>query len=114
MDRYTTEFQGDQKHTHLDLDFQVPNNNLTFYPHCKVLLEMEFSYKWNSKNRYGCKNSPYYWNSKNRSISKIGSTPGNTQIENFEKSAYFWNSQNWKIDQIYYINGIPKIVPFQK
>ena len=32
-------------------DFQVPRNNLTFYPHCKVLLEMQFPYKWNSKNR---------------------------------------------------------------
>lgn len=61
-------FQADQKHTHLDLDFQVPSNNLTFYPHCKVLLEMEFSYKWNSKNRHGCKNIPYFWNSINRSI----------------------------------------------
>ena len=54
-------------------------------------------------------NSPNYWNSRNRSISKIGSTPGNTQIENFENSAYFWNSTNWKIEQIYYINGIPEI-----
>ena len=54
-------------------------------------------------------NSPNYWNSRNRSISKIGSTPGNTQIENFENSAYFWNSQNWKNDGICHINGIPKI-----
>ena len=52
---------------------------------------------------------PYFWNSRNRYISKIRSTSGNTQIENFEKSAYFWNSTNWKIEIIYYINGIPKI-----
>ena len=75
-------------------DFQVPGNNLTFYPYCKVLVEMQFSYFWNSRNRF---------------ISKIGSTPGNTQIENIENSAYFWNSTNWKTELIYYINGIPEI-----
>ena len=61
-------FQADQKHTHLDLDFQVPSNNLTFYTHCKVLLEMQLPYFWNSKNRHGCKNIPYFWNFINRSI----------------------------------------------
>ena len=66
-----------------------------------IFLEFQKSVCW--------PNRPYYWNSKNRSISKIGSTPGNTQIENFENSAYFWNSTNWKIDQIYHINGIPEI-----
>ena len=29
---------------------QIPWNNLTFYPNCKVLVEQNFSYKWNSKN----------------------------------------------------------------
>ena len=64
-----------------------------------ILLEFQKSGYW--------PNSPYYWNSRNRSISKIGSTPGNTQIENFEISAYFWNSTNWETEIICYINGIP-------
>ena len=71
-----------------------------------ILLEFQKSVCW--------PNSPYYWNSRNRSISKIGSTPGNTQIENFENSGYFWNSTNWKIDQIYHINGIPEIGTYVK
>ena len=75
-------------------DFQVLRNNLTFYPDCKVLVEMQYTYLWNSRNR---------------SISKIGSTPGNTQIENIENSAYFWNSTNLKTEIIYEINGIPEI-----
>ena len=92
MDQCTTKLVRKIKPNDKNWDFQVPRNNLTFYPNCKVLVEMQF---------------PYFWNSRNRSISKIGSTPGNTQIENFEISAYFWNSTNWKIDQIYHINGIP-------
>ena len=32
-------------------DFQVPRNNLTFYPDCKVLVDQQFTYYWNSRNR---------------------------------------------------------------
>ena len=66
-----------------------------------IFLEFQKSGYWS--------NSPNYWNSRNRSISKIGSTPGNTQIGNFDNSAYFWNSTNRKTEIIYYINGIPEI-----
>ena len=94
VDQSTTSWWGKANPMTKIWDFQVPGNNLTFYPYCKVLVEMQFSYFWNSRNRF---------------ISKIGSTPGNTQIENIENSAYFWNSTNWKTEIIYEINGIPEI-----
>ena len=33
-------------------DIQVLRNNLTFYPNCKVLVDMQFTYFWNSRNLY--------------------------------------------------------------
>ena len=32
-------------------DFKVPRNNLIFYYNYKVLVEMQYTYLWNSKNR---------------------------------------------------------------
>ena len=59
--------------------FQVPWNNLTFYPNCKVLLEMQFPYKWNSKNRYDDQIVPTI------GIPKIGVYPGIVHIYGIQK-----------------------------
>ena len=57
--------------------FQVPRNNLTFCPNCKILVDMQFQYFWNSRNWHLCENSPYFWNSRNR------------------RPTDFWNSISW-------------------
>ena len=109
MDRYTTKLVRKSKPNDKYLGFPSTKEQSHILPWLQgigrdaisIFLEFQKSGYWS--------NSPYYWNSRNRSISKIGSTPGNTQIENFENSAYFWNSTNWKIEIIYYINGIPEI-----
>ena len=51
-------------------DIQVLRNNLTFYPDCKVLVDMQF---------------PYFWNFKNRDTDQIVPTIGIPEIGPFQK-----------------------------
>ena len=112
MDQCTTKLVRKSKQNDKNLGFPSTEEQSNILPWLQgigrdgipIFLEFQKSGYWS--------NSPYYWNSRNRSISKIGSTPGNTQIENFENSAYFWNSTNRKIELICYIKGIPEICTY--
>ena len=102
MDRYTTELVRKIKPNDKNLGFPSSKEQSHILPSLQgigrhaisIFLEFQKSGCW--------PNSPYYWNSKNRSISKIGSTPGNTQIENSENSAYFGIQQIGKLNNILY------------
>ena len=70
MDQGYTMLVRKSKPNDKNMDFQVPSNNLTFYPNYKVLLEMGF---------------PYFWNSRNRDAFQIVPTIGIPEIGQFQK-----------------------------
>ena len=70
MDQCTTKLVRKIKPNDKNWYFQVPRNNLTFYPNCKVLVDMQF---------------PYFWNFKNRDTDQIVPTIGIPEIGPFQK-----------------------------
>ena len=70
VDQSTAKLVRKSKPNDKNFELQVPSNNLTFYPDCKVLVEMEF---------------PYFWNFKNRGTDQIVPTIGIPEIGLFQK-----------------------------